>query len=213
MSYTGLSRIRPSKENLELQRSLPILRIVNVVATAELKQRVDLERLVGANGFQYDEAIYHCAYLKDTRTNAKVSIFVTGKMISIGTKSIKAASHDLTDAAQRLVNLRLISPTKIKMKLQNIVATAELGIDVDIEWLARNQPHVMYEPEQFPGAIYYADELEGASILIFASGKVVLAGLKREELLEAGSRVLLKLVHTTSQAPRTSSSSGATNSG
>ncbi len=51
----------------------------------------------------------------------------------------------------------------------------------------------MYEPEQFPGAIYYAEELEGASILIFANGNVVLAGLRREELLEVGKHVLVKL--------------------
>jgi TATA-box binding protein (TBP) (component of TFIID and TFIIIB) len=34
---------------------------------------------------------------------------------------------------------------------------------------------------------------EGASILIFANGKVVFAGLKREELLEVGRQALVKL--------------------
>ena len=56
-------------------------------------------------------------------------------------------------------------------------------------------PNIIYEPEQFPGAIYYAKELEGASILIFDSGKVVFAGLKRQELLEVGKRVLTDLAY------------------
>jgi transcription initiation factor TFIID TATA-box-binding protein len=177
---------------------LPTLRIVNLVATAELNQLTALERLRNASGFLYDKAIYHCAYLKDPKTHAKVSIFATGKMISIGTKSIKAASDDLNYAAQRLARLGLISRTKINVKLQNIVATTELGLDLDIESLARKLPHMMYEPDQFPAAIYHADELEGGSILIFANGRVVLAGLKREELLETAKLVLVRLMEAIS---------------
>jgi len=114
-------------------------------------------------------------------------------MISIGTKSFKAAKHDLNYAARRLAELGLISSTKIKVRLQNIVATGDLGHSVDIESLALRLPNVIYEPEQFPGAIYYAKELEGASILIFANGKVVFAGLRRQELVETAKKVLVEL--------------------
>jgi len=51
----------------------------------------------------------------------------------------------------------------------------------------------IYEPEELPGAIYYAEELDGASILILASGKVASAGLKRKELLQVGKKVLIDL--------------------
>jgi transcription initiation factor TFIID TATA-box-binding protein len=176
-----------------LLRLLPELTIVNVIATAELGQFVDLERLTNIEGFLYDKAIYHCAYLKDQRTHAKVSIFTTGKMISIGTRSIRAATADLQHAAKRLADIGLISPTRVKSRLRNLVATAELGHEIDIESLAMRLPHVIYEPEQFPAAICYSEELEGASMLVFTSGKVVLAGLKREELLETGRKVLAKL--------------------
>ena len=170
-----------------------MLNIVNVVATAELKQFVNLEKLVHVSGFLYDTAIYQCAYLKDRNTRAKVSIFATGKMISVGAKSFEAAKHDLNYAMKRLAKLGLISRTRIKVKLQNVVATGELGHGVDIENFASKLPSVIYEPEQFPGAIYYAKELEGASILIFANGKVVFAGLKSLEMLEVGKHVLLDL--------------------
>lgn len=172
---------------------LPKLSIVNVVATAELRQFVDLTKLIFVQGFLYDTAIYKCAYLKDERTNAKVSIFSTGKMISVGAKSFQAAKHDLNYTTQRLAELGLISPTKIRVKLQNIVATGEIGQSIDIEKLSARLPNIIYEPEQFPGAIYYAKELDGASILIFANGKVVFAGLRRQELLDVGKRVLVQL--------------------
>ena len=59
------------------QRTLPELSVVNIVATTELGQLVDLDALGNADGFQYDSTIYHCAYLKDEKTTGKVSIFAT----------------------------------------------------------------------------------------------------------------------------------------
>jgi TATA-box binding protein (TBP) (component of TFIID and TFIIIB) len=94
-----------------------------VVATAELSQSVDLWKLAQVDGFLYDQAIYHCAYLKDAKTRAKVSIFSTGKMISIGTRNLADSKHDLKYAAKRLADLELIH-AKISVKLQNIVRPA-----------------------------------------------------------------------------------------
>jgi transcription initiation factor TFIID TATA-box-binding protein len=85
------------------------------------------------------------------------------------------------------------------VKLQNIVATGEIGCVLDIEKLSVKLPNITYEPEQFAGAIYYAKELEGASILIFANGKVVFAGLKRPHLLEVGRQLLIKLAQLVSE--------------
>jgi len=39
---------------------------------------------------------------------------------------------------------------------------------------------MMYEPEQFPGAVYRMDEPK-VVILVFASGKLVITGAKSEE--------------------------------
>lgn len=170
---------------------------MNVVATAEFNQFVNLEKLVYVKGFLYDTAIYRCAYLKDQKTKAKVSIFSTGKMISVGAKSFQDAKHDLNYATKRLAELRLISSTKIEVKLQNIVATGEIGQPIDIEKISVKLPNILYEPEQFAGVIYYAKELEGASILIFASGRVVFAELKRQEEVEVRKQVLIELARLT----------------
>jgi transcription initiation factor TFIID TATA-box-binding protein len=172
------------------------LKIVNIVATANLGQPVDLLRLANVEGFLYDQAIYHCAYLKDDKTHAKVSIFATGKMICVGTRSFKDADRDLNYAAKRLAKLGLISRVKIAVTVQNIVATSDIGHDVDLESLATKLPHVIYDPQQFPGAIYYAEELDGSSILVFANGKVVIAGLRHRALLDIAMRVITYLAET-----------------
>jgi transcription initiation factor TFIID TATA-box-binding protein len=175
------------------------LTVVNLIATANLNQTLPLQSLANVKGFLYDETIYGCAYLKDKKTKAKVAIFRTGKMISVGTKRFKEAKHDLDYAARKLLELGVIRPPKIVAKTQNIVATSELGQPVAIEKLARKLPNVIYEPEQFPGAFYYAKELDGASVLIFANGKIVLAGLKDQGSLDTAGRVLAGLAEVVNE--------------
>lgn len=43
---------------------------------------------------------------------------------------------------------------------------------------------VIYEPEQFPGAILRINEPVKTSILIFASGKTIITGLKSSDQIE-----------------------------
>jgi transcription initiation factor TFIID TATA-box-binding protein len=172
----------------------PRIEPVNVVATAELGQPVDLLKLADVDGFLFDQVIYHCAYLKDKRTKAKVSIFGTGKMISIGTKSFADSEHDLKYAAKRLSDLKVIRPTRISAKLRNIVATTQLGQNLDLESLAGTLPNVIYEPDQFPAAIYHAKDLEAASVLVFSNGKIVFAGLRTTQQLKMARKVAASLI-------------------
>ncbi|MEB3825517.1 MAG: TATA-box-binding protein, partial [Desulfurococcales archaeon] len=63
---------------------------------------------------------------------------------------------------------------------QNIVASANLGVDVDLEKTALLIENTMYEPEQFPGLIYRMRD-PYVVLLIFSSGRMVITGAKREE--------------------------------
>lgn len=177
-----------------LRKFSPRLEVVNVVATAELDQPVDLVKLTGLEGFLYDQAIYHCTYVKDRTTKAKVSIFATGKMISVGTKSLADSKHDLKYAAGILVKHNVIKRTRIEVKLRNIVATTQLGMKLDLERLTRTLPSVIYEPEQFPAAIYHAKDLETASVLVFSNGKIVFAGLGTTQQLKMARKVAASLI-------------------
>ena len=68
-----------------------------------------------------------------------------------------------------------------EFKIQNIVASCDVGFSIKLE--ALQEEHKMkiakchYEPELFPGLIY---KMESPKIvlLIFTSGKIVLAGAK-----------------------------------
>ena len=51
---------------------------------------------------------------------------------------------------------------------------------IDLERSAYSLGRTMYEPEQFPGLIYRMDEPK-VVILLFASGKLVCTGARKEE--------------------------------
>ncbi|MCW3994963.1 MAG: TATA box-binding protein [Candidatus Bathyarchaeota archaeon] len=159
--------------------------IVNVVATASLNQEMDFEELRRFGEIFHDSDVYggRVAYFKTKGMQGKVSIFSSGKMISVGTKSEEQAQKELQLAKRFLAEKGLIKEVVLEPKTQNIVATADFEQQVNLEELAQ-KTRVIYEPEQFPGAILRLQQPFKTSILVFASGKVVITGLKDSKQIE-----------------------------
>ncbi|HEV8289413.1 MAG TPA: hypothetical protein VGQ00_00465 [Candidatus Norongarragalinales archaeon] len=64
-------------------------------------------------------------------------------------------------------------------KVENIVASANLEVELDLFNIAMEVDNVEYEPEQFPGAIMRLKEI-GTTLLLFKNGKVICSGAKSE---------------------------------
>lgn len=64
--------------------------ITNVITTANLKQSVDAPRFVNHPWGRYDLEYYggRCGYVKDKKMIGRVTVFLSGKMISTGAKSV-----------------------------------------------------------------------------------------------------------------------------
>jgi transcription initiation factor TFIID TATA-box-binding protein len=73
----------------------------------------------------------------------------------------------------------IIIAGKPELIIQNIVASVNLYGAIDLEKSAYDLDKTMYEPEQFPGLIYRMP-VPKVVILIFASGKLVCTGAKKE---------------------------------
>ena len=77
----------------------------------------------------------------------------------------------------------------------NMVASASLGLELDLYSLATKIKEIEYEPEQFPGAILKFKEPK-ASLLLFKNGKVICAGAKNEKdiriVLQKAKTLLMK---------------------
>lgn len=68
-------------------------------------------------------------------------------------------------------------------KVENIVASAALGVELDLFNIAMEIDNVEYEPEQFPGAIMRLKEI-GTTLLLFKNGKVICSGAKSEKQIK-----------------------------
>ena len=171
--------------------------IVNVVVTATVNQKLDLDELGKFGEILHDQDIYggRVAYFKTSNMKGKVSIFASGKMISIGTTSEKKAFYELEYAKKFLVEKGFIKPTLLQPKIRNIVATADLGESIYLEELSKNCK-MIYEPEQFPGGIIKIEEPYKATCLIFASGKVVITGLKSSNQIKPTIQKLVNVLKT-----------------
>ncbi len=67
--------------------------------------------------------------------------------------------------------------SKREIKIQNIVATANLEQSIPLIKLAETLPNTEYNPEQFPGLVMRIKDPK-TSALIFSSGKIVCTGAK-----------------------------------
>ena len=183
-----------SKENASLPRTKASINIENVVASATLNQRVDLNAVVkGYPGVEYRPEQFPGLVFRLKRPKTATLIFNSGKMVCTGAKSEKEARRAVMKVIRELKKGGIIIIGKPELKIQNIVASAALGGLIDLEKSAYELGRTMYEPEQFPGLIYRMD-VPKVVILLFASGKLVCTGAKQEEdVYEAVSKLHQKL--------------------
>jgi transcription initiation factor TFIID TATA-box-binding protein len=156
------------------------IRIENVVASVTLNQRVDLNAVVkGYPDVEYRPAQFPGLVFRLKRPKTATLIFNSGKMVCTGAKSAKEARRAVTKVVKELKKSGIIIIGKPEIKIVNIVASVSLGGLIDLEKSAYSLGRTMYEPEQFPGLIYRMDEPK-VVILLFASGKLVCTGAKKE---------------------------------
>lgn len=158
-------------------------RIVNIVATANIGEPLNLEEIAGALdhlGYViYDPRVFPGLILK-TGNGVGVLLFRTGIMVIAGAKNTRDVEKTVKRVVKALRSYLNNTPRTIRVKIQNIVATARLGRPINLEELAQRLPDVLYIPEQFPGLIYRPG-LGEPVLLVFATGSIVIVGAKTEE--------------------------------
>lgn len=172
----------------------PELKIQNIVCTADLKQKIDIASFNKYEFLSSNLDLYNCGYVKDDSMIGRTTVFRTGKLISVGTKSQEQSYSELRKSCKILQNHNLAKPIKIIPQVRNMVARFDFGEKLPILKLARILPRCMYEPEQFPGLIFHIEN--SCTALIFASGKIILAGAKSIEELNSSLFELESLIST-----------------
>ena len=163
-----------------MARTTPIVNIENVVASATVEQTINLNEIsrkfpqTEYNPEQFPGLVFR---LKNPRT--ATLIFRTGKMVCTGAKSEEMSIQAVRTVVQRLRKGGIEIKNDAVVTIQNMVAAINLGGRIHLEKSARALPRSMYEPEQFPGLIHRMLDPKTV-ILLFASGKLVCTGAKKE---------------------------------
>tara|TARA_X000001036_G_scaffold1457_1_gene1199 strand:- start:493 stop:1077 length:585 start_codon:yes stop_codon:yes gene_type:complete len=163
-----------------MPQTKPMVSLVNVVSSASVEQKMNLIEIKKKfPKTEYNPEQFPGLVFRLTNPKTSILIFRTGKMVCTGAKS-----EELSIAAVNLV-VQKLRKAKIKIKkdaivsIQNIVSSINLGGKIHLEKAAKTLPRSMYEPEQFPGLIHRMLDPKTV-ILIFASGKLVCTGAKKE---------------------------------
>ena len=81
--------------------------------------------------------------------------------------------------------MQSLAEHKAFINIENVVATATLHQNIDLNSIVRIFPGVEYRPEQFPGLVYHLKKPK-TTTLIFGSGKMVCTGAKSEKQARKG---------------------------
>lgn len=169
--------------------------IVNVVASVTLNQTLNLNAIVKAfPAVEYRPEQFPGIVFKLKKPKTANLIFGSGKMVCVGSKSEKKAKKAVMRVVQQLKDRGIIIKGKPTIQVVNIVASASLGEEIDIEKAAYVLERTMYEPEQFPGLIYRMDNPK-VVLLLYMNGKLVVTGAKTEaQVYEAVHKLRINLI-------------------
>src|SRR2546423_11262554 len=113
--------------------------------------------------------------IREPKTTAL--IFASGKMIVTGAKSENDSKHASRKYA-RVVQKLGFNAKFTDFVVRNIIGSCDVGFQIHLERLnSHHRNFCSYEPELFPGIIYRVIKPE-VTLLIFASGKIILNGAK-----------------------------------
>ena len=182
--------------------------ITNMVASTALGLELDLFSLAHKmKEIEYEPEQFPGAILKFKEPKASLLLFKNGKVVCVGCKRRDLIEKTITKTLKMLTPYakKILTKKKPVIEITNIVASAELGLELDLYKIASKIRDVEYEPEQFPGAILKFKKPK-ASLLLFKNGKVICAGARNERdiriVLTKARELLIKYAEKPSGAKK-----------
>jgi len=163
-------------------------KVENIVSGITIDQKIDLKKLASnATGLEYNPEKFPGVVYRIKKPKLAMLIFSSGKVICTGARSkddIKVAVKKLID---KLKEGGTIVTGEPKVEVQNIVASASLGFEVNLDMLAMECENTEYEPEQFPGLVFSLAEPKTV-MLVFKSGRMIITGAKTPQAANEAAR-------------------------
>ena len=180
------------------------IKIENIVASAAFNVRIPLEKMVEHlegtvyKPEQFPGVVYRVKYPKTA-----MLIFSSGKVVCTGARNIADVRKAVAKLARMLKSIEIDVPKKYKIQIENIVASAQFLARLDLDKIAFESENSEYEPSQFPGLVYRLKDPK-AALLLFASGKIICTGIRKNEDVEYSINVLFKKLKSIDALKKTS---------
>ena len=160
------------------------LKIVNIVASSYLNHDIPLIRLAEKlPNTEYNPEQFPGLVMRIKEPKTSALIFGSGKIVCTGARSMAKLRESIKQIVKNIEKIGIKITIKPRVKVQNMVASGGIGMDLNLNKLAMELENTEYEPEQFPGLVY---KLSGtrATFLLFSNGKIVCTGTRSEANLK-----------------------------
>src|SRR4030042_673905 len=159
------------------------IKLQNIVASTSFADKLDLDVIAQSlEEAEYEPEQFPGLVYRLSSPKTATLLFRSGKANCTGAKNIEDVRTAINIIAEKLKKLGVEVYKDLVIVIQNIVATSDLGGELNLSEVAVSLglENVEYEPEQFPGLVYRLKEPKVA-MLLFGSGKIVCAGAKKIE--------------------------------
>ena len=184
------SAAKPKAKKM-VQGFKPRIRIENVVASISVNAEIDLDRLAASlPSAEYEPEQFPGLVLRLEDPKSAILVFSSGKMVCTGAKAPKFIKIAINKT------IKLIRSTGIKIQgppiitIQNIVASSDLCVELNLDKIAFALQNAEFEPEQFPGLVFRVENPK-VVFLLFRSGKIVCTGAKKRVDLDRGVQKMI----------------------
>ncbi|MCH8520124.1 MAG: TATA-box-binding protein [Nanoarchaeota archaeon] len=167
-------------------------KIVNIVISTSLEHKIPLERLImDLPNTEYNPEQFPGLIMKIREPKASFLIFSSGKVVCTGTKSLEEVDLALEKLIEYMAKVDVTITVKPQVRVENVVASSDIDMKLDLNEIAIKLTNVEYEPEQFPGLVFKINDETSATFLIFGNGKIVCTGTKSDKDVHIAIRNLM----------------------
>lgn len=158
------------------------IKVVNIVVSTSLQHDIPLEKMASTlSNTEYNPEQFPGLVIRIKEPKTSALIFSSGKVVCTGARSMDKVEESIRKIIKSLEKIGIKITIKPEIKIQNIVASGTVGMDLNLNTLAMKLRNTEYEPEQFPGLVYKLIDPEiKATFLLFSNGKIVCTGTKSE---------------------------------
>ncbi len=144
------------------------IKVENIVSSATLGKSIDLNSVAPAlEGVEFNQENFPGLVYKLKEPKTAALIFGSGKLVCTGAKTVEDSKKAIHITVDHMRTLDPDIPHEFEIKIQNIVASANLGKTLNLESVALDLENTEYEPEQFPGLVYRLSDPKVVLLLWF----------------------------------------------